>query len=245
MKKHIKSLWLLGFVYLPSMVFGIRVVDLKTNLLSPRTDQYIYSPAEVTFEYRVYNQGPDTLFPTDTFFGAVIYYDSSRPRAKNIYQPVGRIIVPGDSIDFKTVRYFNLPQSDPKLIAYVFVNCRGNEPVKGDNRWLSGEFHNTIADNSAYVRLKHIGSKNLGIHTIKDGVQIYPNPSNGLVYFVSKDIEIRQCKLFNKFGVEVEVNQIQNDSGWVLDISSLSSDLYFIKIETNEGIIEKKILKIE
>jgi hypothetical protein len=66
-------------------------------------------------------------------------------------------------------------------------------------------------------------------------VVLYPNPTSGIIKINDSTIEIKKVQVYNGLGILVAEK---------LDISSLSSGVYLIKIQTNKGVISKKIMKI-
>jgi len=73
------------------------------------------------------------------------------------------------------------------------------------------------------------------------GFSLYPNPSNSVVKLQYKNnLNISTIRLFNILGSLVkEFKTSQTD----LDISKLPTGVYVLKVNTNKGIISKKILK--
>jgi hypothetical protein len=79
---------------------------------------------------------------------------------------------------------------------------------------------------------------------LEQNITIYPNPTSGFV-----QIKIREwsgdldCEVYNMLGQKIKINRLQNNQ--FLDLSDLSSDIYFIKItkiDTNRSVVKKIIL---
>jgi hypothetical protein len=83
---------------------------------------------------------------------------------------------------------------------------------------------------------------NLGVSEInKVKINIYPNPVKQLL-FIESDINllIKSMVVYNLLGVEVYSKQTAANT---LDLSSLEKGIYFLKVETTEGSISKRIIK--
>jgi hypothetical protein len=62
---------------------------------------------------------------------------------------------------------------------------------------------------------------------IADLITIYPNPVTNILYINQKK-ESQQCSIYNYLGIKV-IEQTGNK----IDVSSLSSGIYFLQIENN------------
>ncbi len=74
---------------------------------------------------------------------------------------------------------------------------------------------------------------------------VFPNPSNGseFVNFTGDNIQATGASVFNLLGKEVlkvSQNELANKQ---INISTLAKGLYLLNIETNEGVVTKKIIK--
>jgi len=76
------------------------------------------------------------------------------------------------------------------------------------------------------------------LNETKTQLLIYPNPGTG--YF-SIESPAGQLEVFNSTGSLVYTDAI-TASGYQLDISSLSEGMYFVKVNTTEGVFREKIL---
>jgi len=79
--------------------------------------------------------------------------------------------------------------------------------------------------------------------SIEDNLQsqvvISPNPTNGFIH-IKSDYSINSIKVFDVFGRLVLA---QNNPSSQIEVSSLSAGLLFVQIETDKGIVTKKIVK--
>ena len=76
---------------------------------------------------------------------------------------------------------------------------------------------------------------------LENSMLIYPNPaSNRINFAISDGIEVNNISVYSKLGAKVLEVDMAIDN---MDISSLSSGIYFMKINTNFGTVTKKIIK--
>jgi hypothetical protein len=73
-------------------------------------------------------------------------------------------------------------------------------------------------------------------------IAVFPNPTDGLLNIVSINMEIEQVTVFDIQGREV-VSSIEKGMTVRVDISQLKTSVYFVKIDTKDGTITKRIVK--
>ncbi len=72
-------------------------------------------------------------------------------------------------------------------------------------------------------------------------VSIFPNPTHAFFTIKTENLQIKNLKIFSVLGQQVyENNAIQANAN--IDISHLSKAIYVLKIETERGIITKKLV---
>lgn len=69
---------------------------------------------------------------------------------------------------------------------------------------------------------------------------IYPNPSNGIFYFNVSNIDIKEMFLYDYSGKIIK--KIEDFSSNKIDLSSIDSGIYLIKIVSDNSIESKKII---
>ena len=70
--------------------------------------------------------------------------------------------------------------------------------------------------------------------------KIYPNPANDYIQINSNNIEISSVEMYSIVGKRIISNQkLVNDR---LDISSLTSGIYLLKVNSQERSLVKKII---
>ena len=73
-----------------------------------------------------------------------------------------------------------------------------------------------------------------------NAVKIYPNPSTGIIYFEGLDAKINRVEVFDVSGKSVLVHE--NFAGNKLELSELQNGIYFVKLETEKGFLNRKMV---
>mgnify|MGYP001796079546 FL=1 len=78
-------------------------------------------------------------------------------------------------------------------------------------------------------------------------LQVFPNPSNGKVTVTARSIGRTGADLsvVDALGRELQRESIALDNNgdqWTLDLSELARGVYFVKIETTQGVLVRKLL---
>jgi hypothetical protein len=71
-------------------------------------------------------------------------------------------------------------------------------------------------------------------------IRLFPNPTESTIQLKSQNSSILKIEFYNTSGKKLETI---NDSFDILDISDFSKGIYFIRIYTNQGIYNEKIIK--
>ena len=130
-----------------------------------------------------------------------------------------------------------------------------------DTTWTTWEWTNAQVDLSAYagestikIAFQYYGNNgaqfSLDDISIEEGseieensdntsVNIYPNPAKNLINIKSSD-KIENVKIYNLTG-QIVFDKMINDNSVQINTSEYKSGIYFIKIRTKDGLINKKI----
>lgn len=84
-------------------------------------------------------------------------------------------------------------------------------------------------------------SLSLNDHVIDQTIAMYPNPTNSLINIKSKGL-IKTIELFDVQG-RILQTMISEQSNEVLDLSTYSTGVYFVRVNTDKGIKVEKVLK--
>jgi hypothetical protein len=88
-----------------------------------------------------------------------------------------------------------------------------------------------------FITVNQIG---IDENELNNQVKVFPNPTKDLVYITSKDLRIRGMSICNLIGqVLYSSNRFQEQ----IDISKLSNGMYILILNTDKGIIRKKLKK--
>lgn len=123
----------------------------------------------------------------------------------------------------------NSPCIDSGTSTLAVTDFEGNTiPLNGTNPDIGiYEFQSTL---------------NIETSTLNEKVMIYPNPSHGLVTIFGGENEIQNFKVINTNG-QIVLDKISINE--IIDLSFLVNGLYFLRFETANGIILKKVILID
>jgi len=100
-----------------------------------------------------------------------------------------------------------------------------------------------VTGNTMFGNLVERSTSILGVSEVEKqfGFSMYPNPSNNLIKLrYNNNLRVEKIQLFNSIGSLVkEFKSTQKD----LDIEYLPIGLYILKVDTNKGLISKKVIK--
>jgi len=84
----------------------------------------------------------------------------------------------------------------------------------------------------------------LGIHDnlLENYIQIFPNPTTGQLIVQSSKFKVQSIEVFDVYGRKVLLPSLS--VLWSYDLTVLQAGIYFLKIETENGTITKKIIKL-
>ena len=106
--------------------------------------------------------------------------------------------------------------------------------------------YDSIFTDSMFVKVQtdtvfHTPIKNVNVNVYSEnGLSIYPNPTNNYLHIeVSDNTQIENLHIYDINGVVVKTF---NEKEKVLNLSDLVSGIYFVRLETNKGLVTKKIL---
>ncbi len=95
-------------------------------------------------------------------------------------------------------------------------------------------FGESDPSNSEIVVITSVGNQN----TL--GVSVFPNPARDKVYIQSSEV-VEKIELLNNLGAVIHSEKV-NDRGYQLNVSPFNPGIYFIKIETGQDLILRKIV---
>ena len=148
-----------------------------------------------------------------------------------------------DIIDNPNLEMVNIKNGENENIYWLSVfNCPNLSCIVVDDPLADNDF--ILVEQNATINL--VGSVeecNLAINEneLQNLLQVYPNPvKNTLNFNTPKNVIVNKITIYNALGSLVLQNDNPKNS---IDVSKLSSGLLFVKIETDQGIVTKKIIK--
>jgi hypothetical protein len=75
---------------------------------------------------------------------------------------------------------------------------------------------------------------------VDNSVKLFPNPTNGM-FQISASAEIEMLTVYNPIGQQLFSKVVSNTSTQ-LNLSDLSGGLYIIRVQTKEGIANKRLI---
>jgi len=73
-------------------------------------------------------------------------------------------------------------------------------------------------------------------------MMVYPNPSSGDI-IIKGAVSILGCEIWNTSGQLVDIIRSQNSKELMINVSSLIPGLYFLRIQTDKGIVSRKLVR--
>jgi hypothetical protein len=74
----------------------------------------------------------------------------------------------------------------------------------------------------------------------KNNLKIYPNPTNGIINFIGLDAKINRVVVYDIVGKMIKNQNFISEN--TLDLNSFQDGIYIVKIETDLGVLNKKIV---
>jgi M6 family metalloprotease-like protein len=110
-----------------------------------------------------------------------------------------------------------------------------------------GEFNEVLQllSTDAYAEIELTGKALLGINdnVNENTIAIFPNPTTGKLKIESGELGIENVDIFDTFGRKVFEQKTEIKNQIEIDITSLSAGIYLVKIDTDKGVVHKKIVK--
>ena len=111
-------------------------------------------------------------------------------------------------------------------------NCEGSNPIQG----VSGNNENSNENQN---------ENPLPIVEKKQEITVKPNPTTGQLTINSEQLTISSVEVYDVVGQNVGANlRVRPENNEItIDVSHLANGMYFLKIQTENGIVMKKFVK--
>jgi len=109
----------------------------------------------------------------------------------------------------------------------------------------------TIANGTAmgtpFTKEFSITVKPLGIETITNDelrITVYPNPTTGQLRITNYELRMEHIAIYDVYGKNVLISPVsQMSPETIIDITHLPNGIYFLQIQTEQGLVNKKVIK--
>lgn len=129
---------------------------------------------------------------------------------------------------------------------YLNINTNNStgESIKlqEDGKILIGGSSRAIGEPADAVIIRLHNNENIGVEEqiINNNISLYPNPVTNLLIINHTDVNIQKVQLFNSLGQSVLVEHSSFNN---INVSCLVKGTYVVKIETESGILVRKVIK--
>ena len=94
----------------------------------------------------------------------------------------------------------------------------------------------------SYIHPSDTDSVGIAPHQLDMSIKVLPNPTTGKCTIRSEESLIDQVEVFDVFGKELDIVQV-DDYQTDIDLSSRASGIYFVRVITEQGMITKRVVK--
>ncbi len=198
------------------------------------------------------NSGSFGSAPTFISFEALEQYVNMSGTTWQVYintgllEPSGIDIIDDRMIvsDYKNgdIIIYDISGSTPTQLGRIYTGAAGIAGVTigpDGNIWYVNQVTNQA------IRITLGGLISVEEETAFKEVSIYPNPTKNTINFTINPNEVKQIIVLNAIGeIAKTVNSSQQELQ-TIDVSSLNAGVYFVKAESNKGIIVGRFMKID
>ena len=242
MKKYILTI---SFLFFGMSIFAQtpRYCDIRVNFTKPELGHLVQSPTYLSYQFKVTNQGPDTLYEDDSLLFRPTHTFNQTTLDMRVLG-IGKIIIPGDSFFVDDTIFINgdIDMDQMKLFFSYTPACFSRNP----SRRLDSEFIEDQKDNADRLFLVHRAAKAGILSKLTDRIKVFPNPASTLL-----NIDARNSQL-NDLGIEIFSNTGQrvyketfnrvNNTLLSIDLNEYSKGIYLIKFSTQYNTTSKRLV---
>ena len=212
-------------------------VNWTTMSPSTSTNQLIQAlQSNSTYEVRVKalcgtgNESPFTTPVQFTTTGATTFIITASAIGSGTITPTGAVTVTAGADQL-----FTFSPATGNIVVSLLVDNQ-NTPFT-NNQY---EFTNVLANHTIVVEFG-VGIED---HTISNLVSLYPNPTSSIIELKinQTQLKVRECQLYDIYGKLIKVI-IVSEENTKIDVSDYASGVYFVKMNTEMGVITKKFVK--
>jgi len=228
------------------------------RLSTPTADEYL---ATVNFDDFVVYAGPyDETAPTAVTTASAYYTENAGTSTISWTAPANAADATNGLVGggYVVVRYASMPaaDNDPNqngIYAIGNTTTNGTASLEGtvvyigtnttfDETYVSGSYYKIYAVDKAFNYSEEVTVADSALSVAQNEIsnlRVYPNPANDVLFIESNNQLIDVVSIYSLEGKEVlNINKVQNS----VDVSSLTSGIYIIKITSNENVLTRKII---
>lgn len=160
--------------------------------------------------------------------------------------PQSQIVFPGPLMsNAPTDMFCALGKNDQKIYVVPSQNIvivrQGN--TAGGFSLASSAFDNVLWD---YINKLNCTAASIQDEIIENAIEIYPNPTSGLLTIENSMLTICKINLYDIVGNMIyTINDLRQNSNIKMDLSTINKGIYVIELEnSNKNRIRKKIVKL-
>jgi len=109
------------------------------------------------------------------------------------------------------------------------------------------EYNYTFTSNESNQKDRFVivfGEEQLGNTDVNiESISLYPNPTSDILNIVSPQIDITSVEVYDVRGRMISTVNVENNATYKLNMGGLESAMYFVKINTENGTITKRVIR--
>ena len=218
-----------------------RYTDLAVKFESPKPNSVITSPEVINYKFKISNQGPDTLFPSDTLVYSTGHSFQFKPTESKI--ALNKTVAPGDSFVISDSISVNSGRSTDNFNIFFVQVPLAYGPDNGKLKLVS-EFSEDRENNKSNITLKHVGNAQV-IVSSTNTLKVYPNPTSTGTFTISGNTPIKSVQLINNWGQRVQLKTHKlTESAFSIEVQDAVPGVYFAEVNFTESVgIHKLIIQ--
>jgi|GEM_PF-879228 len=150
-------------------------------------------------------------------------------------------------IDANTYYKISIEQIEGSNLAGVTVYLKDNHnPSYGLHNLSSAPYEFTSEATTQHNRFTLLFEPSEVLDTsdfLSQEIGLYPNPANDMVRIYSGQQEMSRVQIFDVQGRQIRSVELNNVSNLDLDLRNLQAAIYFVRIDTDQGSITKRVIK--
>jgi hypothetical protein len=240
-----------GFVNLP---WGTAYAEKTVSLPSGEVQMVFHGGFPPRYHIEIYNASDELIYTSPDFISGLFFtYQNECPNCLPLTDFKGMHIQEENQVNLS----WKAPESTALLGFDIFRNDELIAHVAPDTISYSDNTAGLESGNykycvtPVYPFVCTLDDKcfetpiNVGVKDYETHIMIYPNPATNELTITNYELRITNVELFDVLGrkQKTENRRQSAESGILIDISDLTSGVYFVKIITEQGIITKKIMK--